>query len=297
MEPFAFAKKPKGAGGATANRRMQAMSQTDGVEGSADAPAPAAPVIILVAPQLGENIGQAARAMANFGLSELRLIAPRDGWPSEKALAAASGAADVIANAAVFETLEAAIADLHYVVATTARIREMVKPVLSPESAVKLMAAKAGDGERCGVLFGRERSGLENDEIALADCLVIAPVNPAFASLNLAQAVLLIGYEWRKATAGGSLGRATAFDGPAREGLHINKSFPATRAELLAFFQHLEAELEEGGFFKTDDKRSSVVRNIRNMFERAALTEQEVRTLRGIIVALAGMRRGRHRVE
>ena len=254
-------------------------------------------MIILVEPQLGENIGQAARAMANFGLSELRLVAPRDGWPSEKALAAASGAGDVIAKTTVFPSLEAAITDMHYVAATTARIREMVKPVLSPESAVRAMAEKAEAGQRCGVLFGRERSGLENDEIALADLLVIAPVNPAFASLNLAQAVLLIGYEWRKRVAGELLGRATAFDGPAREGLHINKSFPASRGELLAFFQHLESELEEGSFFKTDDKRASMVRNIRNMFERASLTEQEVRTLRGIIVALTGLRRARHRVE
>ena len=256
-----------------------------------------APVVILVEPQLGENIGQAARAMANFGLTELRLVAPRDGWPNEKAQAAASGADHVIAATTVFPTLEAAIADLHFLAATTARIREMVKPVLAPETAVRDMAARGQGGQRCGVLFGRERSGLENDEAALADCLVIAPVNPAFASLNLAQAVLLIGYEWRKATAADSLGRATTYDGPAREGLYLNKSLPAPRAELLAFFQHLEKELEEGGFFKTDDKRSSMIRNIRNMFERADLTEQEVRTLRGMIVALTGLRRARHRVE
>lgn len=271
------------------------MSQTDRIHG--DERLPLAPVVILVEPQLGENIGQAARAMANFGLTELRLVAPRDGWPSEKALAAAAGAGHVIAAAQVFETLEEAIADLTYVAATTARIREMVKPVLSPESAVRLMAGKGEGGERCGVLFGRERSGLENDEVALADSLVIAPVNPVVASLNLAQAVLLIGYEWRKRVAGDSLGRATVFDGPAREGLYVNKSVPAKRAELLAFFQHLESELEAGAFFKTDDKRASVIRNIRNMFERAALTEQEVRTLRGIIVALTGLRRERHRVE
>ena len=257
----------------------------------------APPVVILVEPQLGENIGQAARAMANFGFSALRLVAPRDGWPNEKAVAAASGAGDVIERTQVFATLPDAIADLHYVAATTARIREMVKPVLSPETAVRQMAAKAAGGERCGVLFGRERSGLENDEAALADCLVIAPVNPVFASLNLAQAVLLIGYEWRKLTAGESLGRATIYDGPAREGLYLNKALPAPRAELLAFFQHMEAELDSGGFFKTDDKRSSVIRNMRNMFERAALTDQEVRTLRGMIVALTGLRRARHRVE
>jgi tRNA/rRNA methyltransferase len=259
--------------------------------------APVPPAIILVAPQLGENIGQAARAMANFGLDSLRLVAPRDGWPNDKAVAAASGAGHVIERTAVFATLQEAIADLHFVAATTARLREMVKPVLSPETAVREMTVKTAGGERCGVLFGRERSGLENDEAALADVLVIAPVNPGFASLNLAQAVLLIGYEWRKLTAGESLGRATAYEGPAREGLYLNKSFPVARAELFAFFQHLETELDKGGFFKTDDKRSSVIRNIRNMFERAALTDQEVRTLRGMIVALTGLRRTSHRVE
>lgn len=270
---------------------------TQGVSETMNEAALAPPVVILVAPQLGENIGQAARAMANFGLDSLRLVAPRDGWPNEKAVAAASGAGDVIANTQVFPTLDGAIADLHYVAATTARIREMVKPVLSPETAVREMAARTLGGGRCGVMFGRERSGLENDEAALADCLVIAPVNPVFASLNLAQAVLLIGYEWRKLTAGESLGRATIYDGPAREGLYLNKALPVPRGELLAFFQHMEAELDAGGFFKTDDKRSSVIRNMRNMFERAALTDQEVRTLRGMIVALSGLRRVRHRVE
>jgi tRNA/rRNA methyltransferase len=271
------------------------MSQMDRIE--AGPGELCAPVVILVEPQLGENIGQTARAMANFGLDSLRLVAPRDGWPSEKALAAASGADDVIAKATVFPRLEDAIADLNYLAATTARIREMVKPVLSPESAVRDMSARIAAGQRCGILFGRERSGLENDEVALADCLVIAPVNPAFASLNLAQAVLLVAYEWRKETAADSLGRATVYDGPAREGLYFNKSAPAEKAELLGFFQHLESELEAGSFFKTDDKRASVIRNIRNMFERAALTEQEVRTLRGMIVALTGLRRARHRVE
>lgn len=271
------------------------MSETASEVASGTALPP--PVIILVAPQLGENIGQSARAMANFGLASLRLVAPRDGWPSASALAAASGARHVVENAEVFPSLEAAIADLHYLVATTARIREMVKPILSPETAVKQIAAKAASGQRCGVLFGRERSGLENDEVALADALIIVPVNPAFASLNLAQAVLLVGYEWRKFVAGASLGRATQFDGPAAEGLYLNKSQPATREELFAFFQHLESELGAAGFFKTDDKRSSMIRNMRNLFGRAALTEQEVRTLRGIIVALAGLRRSRNRVE
>jgi tRNA/rRNA methyltransferase len=255
------------------------------------------PAIILVEPQLGENIGQAARAMANFGLEELRLVAPRDGWPNEKAVAGASGAGGIIENARVFSTIGDAIADLHFLGATTARIREMVKPVTTPESAARDIAIRSGAGQLCGIMFGRERSGLENDEIALADTLIMAPVNPVFASLNLAQAVLIVGYEWRKLTAGSSLGRGTQFDGPASEGLYLNKCNLATRGELLKFFVHIEAELSEAGFFKTDEKRSSVVRNIRNMFERASLTDQEVRTLRGMVVALSGLRRSRHRVE
>jgi tRNA/rRNA methyltransferase len=255
------------------------------------------PIVILVEPQLGENIGQAARAMANFGLQELRLVAPRDGWPNEKALANAAGASLIVENAQIFSTVEDAIADLHYLVATTARIREMLKPVATPESAAREFSARTARGERCGILFGRERSGLENDEVSLADTIVIAPVDPAFASLNLAQAVLLLGYEWRKATGGASLGRATPCDGPAREGLALNRCNPATRDELLHFFAHLETELTEGGFFKTDAKRSSMVRNIRNIFLRASLTSQEISTLRGIIRALTRLRRLRNRVE
>jgi len=258
---------------------------------------PAPPAVILVEPQLGENIGQAARAMANFGLTDLRLVAPRDGWPNEKALANAAGASAIVEKAKVFSTVEQAIADLHYLAATTARIREMIKPVATPESAVREFAGRAARGERCGVLFGRERSGLENDEVSLADTIVIAPVDPHFASLNLAQAVLLIGYEWRKLTAGGSLGRATQFDGPAREGLALNRCIPATGEELLHFFSHIETELSEAGFFKTDGKRSNMIRNIRNMFLRASLTSQEVSTLRGMVTALTRLRRSRHRVE
>ena len=267
--------------------------RSDGAENAGLRP----PAIILVEPQLGENIGQAARAMANFGLEELRLVAPRDGWPNEKAVAGASGALSIIENAAIFSTIGEAIADLHFLGATTARIREMVKLVTTPESAVRDVAARSRGGQLCGIMFGRERSGLENDEVALADTLIMAPVNPVFASLNLAQAVLIVGYEWRKLMAGSSLGRGTQFDGPASEGLYLNKCNLATRGELLNFFDHIEGELAEAGFFKTDEKRQGVIRNIRNMFERASLTDQEVRTLRGMIVALTELRRSRHRVE
>lgn len=255
-----------------------------------------APAIILVEPQLGDNIGATARAMANFGLTELRLVAPRDGWPNPKAEAHASGAFEIV-NITVYPNVAEAIGDLNFVGATTARVREMVKPILSPESAVKSCASRMLGGQRCGIMFGRERSGLENDEVSMADVLIIAPVNPAFASINLAQAVLLIGYEWRKLTAGNSLGRGTQYEHPAMEGLHLNNSIPATREALLDFFGHIEGELTEAGFFKTDEKRASMLRNIRNMFERAALTDQEVRTLRGIVVALTGVRRFGHRVK
>lgn len=275
------------------NRAPPAAEADDGHRQAPGSP----PIIILVEPQLGENIGQAARAMANFGLKELRLVAPRDGWPNEKALANAAGASLIVENATIFSTVEAAIADLHYLAATTARSREMLKPVATPESAAREFSARTAQGERCGILFGRERWGLENDEVSLADTIVTAPVDPAFASLNLAQAVLLLGYEWRKATGDTSLGRATPCDGPAREGLALNRCNPATRDELLHFFAHLETELTEGGFFKTNAKRSTMVRNIRNIFLRASLTSQEVGTLRGIIRALTRLRRLRNRVE
>jgi tRNA/rRNA methyltransferase len=255
------------------------------------------PAIILVEPQLGENIGQAARAMANFGLRDLRLVAPRDGWPNEKALANAASARHVVEAATVFSTTEAAIADLHYVGATTARIRDMIKPVMTPESAASEILNRTAAGKSCGILFGRERSGLNNDEIVLADTIITAPVDPTLASLNLAQSVLLIGYEWRKITAGKSLGRITPFDGPAREGLQLADCEPATREELIHFFCHIETELTESGFFKTDAKRSNMIRNIRNMFLRVALTSQEIRTLRGIVNALTRPRPKRHSVE
>lgn len=279
-------------------KRMKNIGSDNVNEGTAaDETGLAAPSIVLVEPQLGDNIGQAARAMANFGLSDLRLVAPRDGWPNEKALANAAIAKSIVENAKVFDTLEEAIGDLNYVAATTARVRDMVKPVMTPETAVRTMGARMRIGQKCGILFGRERSGLENDEVALANTIVMAPVDPAFASLNLAQSVLLLGYEWRKMTAGNSLGRATLYDGPAQEGDPYANCEIATRAELMRFFCHIETELTESGFFKTDFKRASMVRNIRNMFLRVALTSQEVRTLRGIVSALTRPRPKGNSVE
>jgi tRNA/rRNA methyltransferase len=237
------------------------------------------PAIILVEPQLGENIGTAARAMLNCGLTELRLVRPRDGWPNAKAVAAASGADEVVQGARLYDGTAAAIADLHRVYATTARHRGMIKPVVTPRrAAIEIRSAEAR-GERVGVLFGPERTGLVSDDIPLADTLVQVPLNPAYSSLNLAQAVLIVGYEWFQA----------GVDAPPRQ-LVTNETRPATKAELLNFFAHLEKELDDCGFLRHVDKRPVMVRNIRNIFQRADLTEQEIRTLHGIVKELAHMR-------
>jgi tRNA/rRNA methyltransferase len=245
------------------------------------------PTMILVRPQLADNIGMVARAMANFGLEDLRLVAPRDGWPNEKALIAASGADFIIDAAPAFATLAGAMADLNYVVATTARQRDLTKPVLTPEQAATEIMSRMADGQRCGVLFGPERTGLDGDEVAVADAIVMAPVNPRFASLNLAQAALLFGYEWMKASHAGTLGRVTTFETPLQTGLHTRKSEPATKEELLGFVGQLESELERLGFFNSGHKRQAVMRNIHSMFARMDATEQEVRTLRGIVATLS----------
>ena len=248
-----------------------------------------APIAVLVNPQLGENIGTAARAMANFGLHELRLMDPRDGWPNEKALTSSSGANCIIENATVHETLDDCLKDVNYVYATTARPRGMIKEVITPEQAGHDMRQRIARGEKVAILFGRERTGLSNDEISLADVIVTAPVNPAFASINIAQAVLLMGYEWYKGLAT-TLGETTpqlpALDGP---GLVMPDTRPATKEELYGLFDHLERELDTAGFFKTEDKKPGMMRNIRNLFARAALTEQEVRSLRGIVSSLTRM--------
>jgi tRNA/rRNA methyltransferase len=225
--------------------------------------------------------------MANFGLSELRLVAPRDGWPNEKAIASSSGA-PLIDSIEVYSSVEAAIDDLNCVLATTARPRGMVKPVFNPESAARELAIRVAKGERVGILFGPERTGLDNDTIALADAVVTVAVDPDFASLSLPQTVLLLSYEWSKSSAAVlSLGRVTAFDGPAMEGLDTTGTRPATRAELLGLFQHLEAELDASGFLRPPEKRPTMIRNIRNMFHRMGATEQDIRTWRGIVASLA----------
>ncbi len=253
-----------------------------------ETPAVEGPAIVLVEPQLGENIGAAARAMANFGLRDLRLVAPRDGWPNEAARASAALAVKVVDGAAVYDTLASAIADLHFVAATTARNRFLAKPVLAPDSAALTIFERRTAGWRCGILFGKERIGLENSDIAVADCLVTAPVDPDFASLNLAQSVLLFAYEWRKLANPHSLGRQLP-DAPQGAGPRFKASRAAERHELLGLFEHLERELDHCGFLFPPEKRDPMVNNIRTMFARMEPTEQDVRTLRGII---KNLRRG-----
>lgn len=252
------------------------------------------PAVILVEPQLPDNIGMVARASANFGLDTLRLVNPRDGWPNEKARIAASGANYVIDEATAHGALEDAIADLNFLVATTARQRDLRKPVLTPEQAVAEIRARIGRGERCGILFGRERSGLETGEVALADAVVMIPVNARFASLNLAQSVLILGYEWMKGHGAASLGRVTTYERPLETGLYLNEDRLATRETLQGLFTHIESELDRLGFFNPVEKKPTVVHNLRTMLLRMGATDQEVRTLRGIVATLAnGKGRGR----
>jgi len=241
----------------------------------------AGPIVVLVEPQLGQNIGTAARAMANFGLSRLRLVKPRDGWPDIQAVRAASGADAVLDRVQLFDTLQAAIADCQFVLATTARAHDQAKPVLGPEAAAREMAPRVAAGETVAVVFGRERWGLMNDEVGLADAIVTYPVNPAFASLNLAQAVLLIAYEYFKLVGGGAL----PFEMPVR-------SRPAGKEQLFAFFADLEAELEKVEFFRPPEKRPTMTINLRNIFGRMNPTQQDVQTLHGVIMAIAEGRKG-----
>jgi tRNA/rRNA methyltransferase len=238
------------------------------------------PVVILVEPQLGENIGSAARAMANFGLGRLRLVKPRDAWPNPQARKMASGADRILDDAVVYDTLQDAIADCTLVLATTARAHDQAKPVDDAGEAARLVAPRIAAGETVGILFGRERIGLENHEVALADRIVTLPVNPAFASLNLGQAVVIIAYEWFKLT------------GPGLPFTQQQKSPQASKLQLLAFFSSLEEELEKVEFFRPPDKRDTMQINLRNIFTRMALTQQDIRTLHGVIMSIAEGRKG-----
>jgi tRNA/rRNA methyltransferase len=252
------------------------MAGTDRSQTAADMPGPA---IILVQPQLGENIGTVARAMWNCGLSDLRLVAPRDGWPNEKAIAAASGADVVLDRARVFETTAEAVADLERVYATTARPRDMVKPVFTPRGLAGEMRATMSRGEQVGVLFGAERSGLVNEDVMRAFGIVTVPLNPAFTSLNLAQAVLLIGYEWY-----------TSADATPPGVLEIGEGIPASAAEVDALLEHLDQELDKAEYYREPNLRPTMQRNLHNVFRRATMTEQEVRSFRGVVARLAEWR-------
>ena len=234
------------------------------------------PAIILVEPQLGENIGMVARAMANFGLVELRLVKPRDGWPSEKARAAASRADHVIDAVAVFDDLHAAVADLNFVFATTARERDGFKPVRGPVEAGRALRARVRAGQKTGILFGRERFGLFNEEVALADEIVTFPVDPSFASLNIAQAALLMSYEWMKS--GLEAETDTAFARPP--------VLPAAKEHLHGLLSHLEAALEARGYFRPAPKKPKMLDNLRAVLTRPGFALAEIKVLRGVVASL-----------
>ncbi len=251
------------------------MADPDRARGGLDA-LPAAPVVVLVGTQLGENVGTTARAMLNFGLFDLRLVRPKCGWPNVKALNACSGAVEVLNRVQLFESVEAATADLHRLYATTARPRDLAKPVITAAAAALETRAAQARGERVGLLFGPEKSGLSNDDLIYADAVLSIPLNPAFTSLNLAQAVLLVAYEWFKA------GDLTP---PRQEAAPAGR--PATKGELDGLVEHLLRQLDAVDFFRAPDRRLSLARTIRLVFERARLHEPDVHLLHGIIKSLA----------
>lgn len=229
------------------------------------------PAFVLIRPQMGENIGAAARAMANFGLERMRLVAPRDGWPNPAAVAMASGAGRLLDAAQVFDDTAGSIADCEYVYATTARPRELTKPVLSPQAAMQDAARRIARGQRVAVLFGPERAGMENDDISRANAIITVPVNPDFPSLNLAQCVLLTGYEWRLAT------EEVIPERTQMQGDWANQS------EIEALSQHYEDRMEDAGFFFPDHKAASMKLNLRNLWSRMPLTRADVQMLHGIM--------------
>jgi tRNA/rRNA methyltransferase len=243
----------------------------------------ATPVIVMVRPQLGENIGMAARAMLNCGLSQLRLVAPRDGWPNERAQRAASGADIVLERAELFDNVADAVADLERVVATTARNRELSQRILTARHAASEIRGWVGEGRAVGILFGPERTGLENDDMVHADTALSIPLNPQFSSLNVAQAVLLVAYEW-----------AAAGDTTPPERMADHAERPATKEEMQNLFDHLERALDQSGFLRNKDMRPSTVLNLRAFLQRAQMTEQETRAFHGVIKFLS---KNRHSEE
>ncbi|MBE7730936.1 RNA methyltransferase [Komagataeibacter sp. FXV3] len=254
-----------------------------GRDGGADiGPIGNSPVVILVRPQMAENIGTTARAMANGGLFHMRIVAPRDGWPQERAWRSASGADRILESAQVFDTVDDAVADLHHVFATCPRPRHIVKPVLTARGGAAELREMTDRGLKVGLMFGPERAGLDNEDMARADALIRYPLNPAFMSLNLAQAVMIMAYEWWMA----------ADDTPPRT-LMTNETHVATRGELDNFMRHLIADLDECGFLRNEQKRPGMVRNLRHFFLRGEVTEQELRTLHGVVTELSRGRKAR----
>ncbi len=230
------------------------------------------PAFILVRPQMGENIGGAARAMWNFGLDRMRVVAPRDGWPNPRAVAMASGAGRLLDGAGLFDDTAAAVADCDFVFATTARARGLTKPVMTPERAMQHARAMIAEGRHVAVLFGPERAGLENDDVARANAIVSVPVNPEFASLNLAQCVLLTAYEWRR----------QSVDVPA-EVMEMARTERASHVEIDKLGEHYEARLAEAGFFFPEHKAEGMKRNLRNLWSRMPLTRADVQIFHGIL--------------
>jgi tRNA/rRNA methyltransferase len=248
-----------------------------GRDGGADlAPIGNSPAVILVRPQLADNIGAVARAMANGGLFDLRLVAPRDGWPQPSAWRMASGADRILDAATVHPTLPAALADLHRVFATCPRPRHVIKPVLTARGAAAELRELCARGLKIGLLFGPERAGLDSDDMAAADTLIRYPLNPAFMSLNLSQAVMVLAYEWWSA----------AEDTPQRV-MMTNETRVASKGELDNFLHHLTARLDQTRFLANPAKRDGMLRNLRHFFQRGEVTEQELRTLHGVVTELA----------
>jgi tRNA/rRNA methyltransferase len=241
----------------------------------------AGPIVILVEPQLGENIGMAARAMGNFALTRLRIVNPRDGWPNLSAQRAAAGADHILAGAELFDSVDQAVADCTLLFATTARAHDQAKPVVGPQAAAAEMVGQIRSGGAVGLLFGRERYGLQNEEVGLANRIITFPVNPGFASLNLAQAVLLVGYEWFKLATAGAL----PFAMPER-------SERASQYQMQAFFENLVRELDKVEFLRPAEKRDTMLVNLRNIFSRMEPTKQDMHTLHGVVMAIAEGRKG-----
>lgn len=233
------------------------------------------PAIILVRPQLAENMGMVARAMMNCCLNELRIVSPRDNPLSDKAISAASGAQSVLEEASIYSSLEDAVKDKHFILATTARKRDMVKPIFEPESAIKIILEKLNQHQKTAILFGAERTGLQNDELIFANGIIEIPLNPSHSSLNLSQAVLIIGYEYFKAT-------------KIQNNLNPKNPYSqvADKNEVASFLKHLETELDKHGYFRFLEKKERMSHNLRNIFTRNNLTSSEIKTLHGVITDL-----------